>query len=97
MRTTGVKKVNFGTALEALKEGYQATRKGWNGKGMFIVLQSGYPDGVPINANTAKALGLPEGTVCTFRPYITMKTSSGEFEPWVASQSDLLEEDWDVL
>ena len=36
----------------------------------------------------------PEGTVCAFRPYLMMRTADGEFVPWVASQSDLLADDW---
>lgn len=28
--------MNFSTALMALKEGHKVTRRGWNGKGMFV-------------------------------------------------------------
>ena len=31
--------MNFGTALDLLKEGHRVTRTGWNGKGMWIALQ----------------------------------------------------------
>jgi len=86
--------LNFGQALEALKRGEKVARVGWNGKGMWLVLQKGYPDGIPINRNTAEATGLPEGTVCKFLPYIMMKTATGEFVPWLASQTDVLAEDW---
>ncbi|GHE32008.1 hypothetical protein GCM10017673_38470 [Streptosporangium violaceochromogenes] len=86
--------MDFGDALAHLRQGYRLTREGWNGQGMFVVLQAGYPDGIPINANTAQATGLPEGTVRTFRPYLMMKTADDEFVPWVASQSDLLADDW---
>jgi hypothetical protein len=71
-------------------------RTGWNGHGMFIVLQDGYPDGVPLNRNTALATGIPEDTVCRFRPYLMMWTAQGDFVPWVASQSDILADDWVV-
>lgn len=86
--------MNFGAALELLKAGARVAREGWNGRGMYVVHQKGYPDGIPINSNTAQATGLPEGTVCNFRPYLMMRTVDGEFVPWVASQSDLLAEDW---
>ena len=89
--------LNFGLALDALNDGKRLARDGWNGTGMFIVLQSGYPDGIPINANTAKATGVPEGTVCRFRPYLMMLTAQGEFVPWVPSQSDLLACDWRIV
>jgi hypothetical protein len=29
-------KVNFGTAIEAVKQGKLIAREGWNGKGMFV-------------------------------------------------------------
>jgi hypothetical protein len=32
--------------------------------------------------------------VCAFRPYLMLKTADDEFVPWVASQSDLLADDW---
>lgn len=46
--------VSFGTAVEALKSGVKMTRKGWNGKGLFVVYQKGYPDGIPCNKQTAE-------------------------------------------
>lgn len=85
---------DFGWAIRMLKDGRRMTREGWNGKGMFIVLQRGYPEGIPINRNTAEATGLPEGTVCRFLPYIMMRTVDGSFVPWLASQTDMLAEDW---
>lgn len=88
--------MNFGDALAVLKSGSRISREGWNGKGMWLAYQAGYPGGIPINANTATATGLPQGTVCKFLPYIMMKTASGEFVPWLASQTDVLAEDWAV-
>lgn len=86
---------DFSWALNQLRLGHRLAREGWNGpNGMFVVLQEGYPDGVPANANTARATGLPEGTVLRFRPYLMMRTAQGDFVPWVASQSDLLATDW---
>lgn len=88
---------SFGWALDQLKSGKKVCRTNWNGKNMYLVLQEGYPDGVPINANTAKATGLPEGTVCKFSPYILMFTATQEFVPWLASQTDVLSEDWMIV
>lgn len=84
----------FDKAIRRLKEGDKMARIGWNGKGMYVVMQQGYPEGIPINANTARATELPEGTVMSFRPYLMMYTAQGDFVPWVASQTDLLAEDW---
>ncbi|GAA2566435.1 hypothetical protein GCM10010435_44570 [Winogradskya consettensis] len=86
--------MDFGQALDALKNGSKVAREGWNGKDMFVVHQKGYPDGIGANANTAEALGVEEGTQLVFRPYLTMRTVDGDFVPWVASQTDLLAEDW---
>ena len=86
--------MDFGQALTAIKAGSRITRDGWNGRGMFVVYQAGYPDGIPINANTATATGIPQGTVCRFRPYLMMRTVDGDFVPWLASQTDLLADDW---
>jgi hypothetical protein len=86
--------MGFGQALLSLEAGYRVTRTGWNGSGMWVTYQRGYPDGIAINANTAEATGIPEGTVCKFRPYLMMRTADGEFMPWVASQTDLLATDW---
>jgi hypothetical protein len=89
--------LSFSAALDALKAGERVARSGWNGKGMFVVLQRGYPDGIPINANTAEATGLPVGTVCRFLPYLMMRTVDGSFVPWLISQTDALADDWTVL
>jgi hypothetical protein len=69
-------------------------RRGWNGHDMWVVYQEGYPNGIAINANTARATGVSEGTLMAFNPYLMMKTATGEFVPWVASQTDLLATDW---
>lgn len=89
--------MNFGHALEACKAGSKITRFGWNGSGMYVVYQPGYPDGIGINANTAKATGIPQGTVKSFRPYLMMYTTQGDFVPWVATQTDLLASDWETV
>lgn len=86
--------MNFSDALYEVKTGKRIARTGWNGQGMFVVYQKGYPNGIAINQNTAEATGIPQGTVCAFRPYLMMKSVDDEFVPWVASQSDLLATDW---
>jgi hypothetical protein len=77
-----------------MRRGRRLTRDGWNGTGMFVVFQKGYPEGIPINKNTAEATGIEQGTVCRFQPYLMMYTAQGSFTPWFASQADLLETDW---
>jgi hypothetical protein len=85
---------DFSTALVLLKRGERVTRAGWNGKRQWVVYQKAYPDGIPINKNTAEATGIPEGTLCRFAPYLMLLNAQGVFIPWLASQGDLLADDW---
>lgn len=65
-------------------------------EGDYVVLQKGYPDGIPINKNTAEATGIPEGTIKKFLPYLLMCTAQGDFVPWLISQTDILADDWSI-
>lgn len=83
--------MNFGEALDLLKQGRRVAREGWNGKGMFLFLVPGSR----FQVNRPPLLGIyPEGTAIGYRPHIDMKTAQGDIVPWVASQSDVLAEDW---
>jgi hypothetical protein len=83
--------MNFGKALEALKEGKRVQRAGWNGKGMFIFLVNGSQ--FVVNREPLLSI-LGEGTTVTYCPHIDMKTADGKIVPWLASQTDVLAEDW---
>ena len=86
--------MDFGAALQALKNGQKVAREGWNGKGMFLFLVPGSV----FKVNRPPLLGIyPEGTEINYRPHIDMKTVDGEIVPWVASQTDVLAEDWCVV
>jgi len=86
--------MNFSDALEEIKGGNKVAREGWNGKDMFIFLVLGSTFVV----NRPPLLGIfPEGTRVDYRPHIDMKTVDGEIVPWLASQSDLLCDDWIVV
>lgn len=88
---------DIGRAVTEMRHhGKKVERAGWNGKGMYLVFQKAYPEGIPINKNTADATGIPAGTICKFLPYILMRTQAGEFVPWLCSQTDLLATDWQV-
>ena len=76
--------MTFGQALEALKEGKRVARSGWNGKGMYIYLADG--------KLLTEAIG--EGV---FTDTTTMKTADNKFVPWLASQADMLAEDWEIF
>lgn len=86
--------MNFGKAIEALKQGKKVTRKGWNGKKMFLYY---VPEGLyPARTDAAKSIADENGKV-QYGPYIAMKTAQGNVVPWLASQTDMLSEDWEVV
>lgn len=77
--------LNFGEALANLKNGNRVSRSGWNGKGMWLELQR--PD-----ANSKMTL-----------PYVFLNypadaiNTPGACVPWLASQTDMLAEDWLIV
>ena len=86
--------MNFGDALQALKEGKKVCREGWNGKGMFLFLVPGSN----FKVNRPPLLGIyTEGTEINYCPHIDMKTADDKIVPWLASQTDILAEDWSSI
>lgn len=79
------KQFDFAVALRELKEGNKVARSGWNGKGLWLELQR--PD-----AHSKMTL-----------PYIFIsypkdaQNTPGARVPWLASQTDLLADDWMVV
>ena len=77
--------MDFGSALNALKGGFKVARSGWNGKGLWLELQ--VPD---------------EHSKMTL-PYIFMSypddavNTPGARVPWLASQTDVLATDWELV
>lgn len=90
-------KMTFSEALEHLKHGCKVARTGWNGKHMFVVYREGYMDGIPCNESTAKAFGYSVGDPFKQRPYLQMRCADGTHQMWLASQSDLLADDWCIV
>lgn len=83
--------MTFGQALVELKSGGLVARSGWNGKGMFLFLVSGST----FKVNRAPLLGIfPEGREVKYHAHIDMKTADEQIVPWLASQSDILADDW---
>lgn len=61
---------------------------------MFIFLVSGSTFAV----TRPPLFGIfPEGTKIDYRPHLDMKTADGSIVPWIASQTDLLADDWQVV
>jgi hypothetical protein len=89
--------MTFGLAVEAAKKGLKIARTGWNGKGMFVVYQKGYPQGIPSNKQTAMAWGINEGDLFRCEPYLQIKMVNGSHAMWVPSINDVLAEDWMIF
>ena len=84
----------FSTALLLLKDGERVARTGWNGKGMFLFLVPGSR----FKVNRPPLLGIyPDGTEIEYHAHIDMKTAQGYVVPWLASQADLIDEDWQLI
>jgi hypothetical protein len=89
--------MNFGKALQALKEGKRVCREGWNGKGMFVVYQKGYPQGIPCNKQTAEAWGMNEVELFRCEPYLQLQMANGSHCMWQPNTLDILADDWEVI
>lgn len=86
--------MSFGLAIEALKAGKRVARAGWNGKGMWLVMVASDGWTVP-NKNFVSHPefdGEPH-----LMPWIGMKTADNGFVPWLASQTDMLADDWQIV
>jgi hypothetical protein len=88
--------MNFGDALAQLKAGEHIARAGWNGKGMYLYLVVDVLHACP---DDYKALfSAAQGSDTHFEPCIVMYTAQQKHQPgWLASQADMLAEDWEVV
>lgn len=86
--------MNFSVALGALKRGMKVAREGWNGKGMFLYYVS--EGRYPVKMEAAKDIADADGMV-SYGAYIAMKTAQGNVVPWLASQTDILSDDWVIV
>lgn len=87
-RLGGVATFSFGDAIKYLKRGMKVSRKGWNGKKQYIQLASGIsykaPEGNIVNCEH-EAIG---------NAAVAFIGTSGVQMGWLASQADMLAEDW---
>jgi len=91
---------NFGQAIEALKQGKRVAREGWNGKQMWLALSVGNPSLPSANFWNPhnKAFAESNGGSAEVLSTITMKTADNKIlMGWLASQTDMLSEDWVIL
>ena len=83
--------MSFGTAIEAAKKGKRIARKGWNGKGQYVELAKAIsyetPTGAVVNAEH-DAIG---------NQALAFVGTSGVQMGWLASQADMLADDWEIV
>lgn len=84
--------MGFDKAIIALKGGRRVARKGWNGKNQYVVLA------FMQNCTTAtrESLSHPEHDA-TGNKFLLFVGTSGYQCGWLASQADMLAEDWEVV
>lgn len=85
--------MSFGLAIQALKDGNRAARPGWNGKGMWLSLAAVVS---PWCASIEGIRQMPENWQA-YSPFIAMYTADGMLVPWLASQTDMLSDDWQLV
>lgn len=85
---------SFSDALRFMKDGRKVARAGWNGKGMFLnfVANGQYDVGCAVVGDSPENYRNIE-----LLPWIGMKTADNKFVPWLASQTDMLSNDWCVV
>ena len=81
----GVATFNFGEAIKYLKRGFKVKRRGWNGKGIYIEIQK--PD-------EHSKMTLPYIYIVTNGLVTDNPDAPKGVCPWLASQTDMLAEDW---
>ena len=87
--------MNFGEAIHAMQMNSVVRRSGWNGKGMFLYY---VPEGryAPSTGPGKWIASAGDDGKVPYGAYIAMKTAQGYVVPWLASQTDMLSDDWEV-
>lgn len=83
--------LTFGLAIEALKEGKKVARKGWNGKNQYIQLATG----ISYKSATGEIVNCEHEAIGN--KAIAFVGTSGVQIGWLASQADMLAEDWCIV
>ncbi|HEU4344033.1 MAG TPA: DUF2829 domain-containing protein [Candidatus Binatia bacterium] len=97
--TAPIANLNFGQAIEALKNGRRVTRPGWNGRGMYLwLLPATLVKAEWCKEPHLKQLAEQNGGEIRCLGSIRMLTADKKvLTGWLASQSDVLAEDWMIL
>lgn len=77
--------IDFGMALQCLKDGCKLERAGWNGKGLYVMMVS------------KTYLQSMQGLALEMKPFFVIVAESGTTNTWVPSISDIFAEDWRIV
>lgn len=86
--------MNFGLAVEAIKQGHKVARAGWNGKGMFVYYVPA--NAYPVQTGAAKSY-FGEGSLVPYNAYMAIKNVNDTVSTWVPSVNDVLSDDWQIV
>lgn len=96
--------MDFGGAMHCLKAGFAVRRKGWNGKGLFIVKQIPAHITADIIHNmqslpqSAKSILMSrENPHIDYTNQMLIINPDGRADSWVPSSSDVFAEDWELV
>jgi len=89
--------MTFGKVVELMKmdSSIKVQRSGWNGKGMYLFYVR--PETIIVTQGHPFNRVFIEGTEIQIQSYIAMKTAQDTIVPWLASQTDMLADDWELF
>lgn len=97
--------LSFGTVISALKVGFLAYRKGWNGKGLFVFKQVRVTIAkeeiikniLSLNDLSKQLILEANGIINYSNQCLIYNVNTGEANSWVPSISDIFAEDWCIV
>ena len=81
--------MNFGEAVNNVKNGHKIAREGWNGKGMFVIYVP--EENIDLTEQQEKMFGVSN---IILNEHFLIKNVNNTLSTWVPSINDCLAEDW---
>lgn len=100
-----IEQLPFGTVISALKAGFIACRKGWNGKGLFVFKQvratitgeETIKKMTSLNSLSKQLITETNGNISYCNQCLIYNANTGEANSWVPSVSDIFADDWCII
>lgn len=83
--------MDFSEALKELKNNHRVCRAGWNGQRQYVRLYS------PVAHGMEQLIFAEDNGTKPLLPFLILKNADDKYVPWLASQGDLLAEDWELF